>query len=325
MTPQSSFGNNSVNQYSRQPSYTGPANPYPSQTPNAQAQQAQQYQFTAQQQPPLLVAAHPGNYSQNTAAMNYNRPAPNMAQPVPYNAQQLSISNQQRTAEAYILSDAANASIPKEIRDQFPQDDQGRLLFFTTPPFNTQHIVSGSTDAEKLRPLEHTEKHMNAMTIRKRKLHSHEVSGDTNVDPANDGLVLKTKQVKVDLNQPSDKNMARNHDQRSSQTKPLATGMDNPLSTLTNQMQQAIYNEYKSRCGDKWRQTLLADLTWGEERRAKELKNDKLNEERRKAFSSSHLQNPNGQYALNQQGYITDWQKDFFTGTYLDDFDSRLP
>lgn len=38
------------------------------------------------------------------------------------------------------LSDTANAAIPASIRAQFHQDDQGRVLFFSTPPLD---IVSG--------------------------------------------------------------------------------------------------------------------------------------------------------------------------------------
>ena len=45
-------------------------------------------------------------------------------------------SNAQRPVEVYHLSDSANLTIPDDIREQFQQDDQGRLLFFTTPPLD---------------------------------------------------------------------------------------------------------------------------------------------------------------------------------------------
>ena len=48
-------------------------------------------------------------------------------------------------------------------------------------------------------------------------------------------------------------------------------------------------------------------------------------EEKRKVFTKAHLGQVSGQYGLNEQGYISGWQKNFFTGTYLDDYDSRLP
>jgi chromatin structure-remodeling complex subunit RSC1/2 len=38
--------------------------------------------------------------------------------------------------EVFHLSDAANAAIPTDIRQQFHCDDHGRVLFFTTPPLD---------------------------------------------------------------------------------------------------------------------------------------------------------------------------------------------
>jgi chromatin structure-remodeling complex subunit RSC1/2 len=42
-----------------------------------------------------------------------------------------------KAEDAYHLPDAANFSIPADIRDQFQQDDHGRVLFFTVPPADT--------------------------------------------------------------------------------------------------------------------------------------------------------------------------------------------
>lgn len=36
--------------------------------------------------------------------------------------------------EVYTLPDAANLSIPPEVREQYQRDEFGRVLFFTTPP-----------------------------------------------------------------------------------------------------------------------------------------------------------------------------------------------
>ncbi|KAJ5885302.1 Bromodomain [Penicillium taxi] len=44
--------------------------------------------------------------------------------------------NAPRTVEVFHLSDAANASIPADIREQFHCDDQGRVLFFASPPLD---------------------------------------------------------------------------------------------------------------------------------------------------------------------------------------------
>lgn len=53
--------------------------------------------------------------------------------------------NPPRQSEAYVLSDEDNAKIPADIRSQFPCDDEGRVLFFTNPPFVTD-------DEEELEP-----------------------------------------------------------------------------------------------------------------------------------------------------------------------------
>lgn len=63
----------------------------------------------------------------------------------PHNAYAQAAARQPQTAvsykqppapEVYHLADAANASIPPEIRAQFHCDDQGRVLFFTSPPID---------------------------------------------------------------------------------------------------------------------------------------------------------------------------------------------
>jgi len=70
----------------------------------------------------------------------------------------------QRAAEVFVLSDSANASIPKHIRDRFPQDDQGRVLFFTKPPVPVDTGVRGKNGE----PLAHTEKYLAAKAERDR-------------------------------------------------------------------------------------------------------------------------------------------------------------
>ncbi|RDW67978.1 hypothetical protein BP6252_09374 [Coleophoma cylindrospora] len=45
------------------------------------------------------------------------------------------VYNPPRQSETYTLHDDANATIPADIRNQFPCDDEGRVLFFSKPPF----------------------------------------------------------------------------------------------------------------------------------------------------------------------------------------------
>jgi hypothetical protein len=72
----------------------------------------------------------------------------------------------ERHHEAYILSTAANETIPKDIRDRFQQDDEGHVLFFTKPPMDTSHIVSGRGEHEKGKQLQHTKAYLDAKAIR---------------------------------------------------------------------------------------------------------------------------------------------------------------
>lgn len=44
--------------------------------------------------------------------------------------------NAPRPIEVFHLSDAANATIPEDIRDQFHCDNQGHVLFFSSPPLD---------------------------------------------------------------------------------------------------------------------------------------------------------------------------------------------
>lgn len=44
--------------------------------------------------------------------------------------------NAPRPIEVFHLSDAANTAIPEDIREQFHCDDQGHVLFFSSPPLD---------------------------------------------------------------------------------------------------------------------------------------------------------------------------------------------
>ena len=308
ITPQTAYNTNAA-PYSRQTSYAG-ANQYTNATHSVPQQASLPYQYTPQAtQPASLVAAHHGSYNASTPA--YNRTISNNAQPVQYSAQQATNGVAHRTAEAYVLSDAANAAIPKHVREQFPSDDQGRVLFFSSLPLDTRHIVSGSSEDEQGRPLEHSEAYQQARILRKRKYEHRDRDDNTEVD-GDATIVARTRQIKAT------KSAAENQ----------ATGIaaaEKAMGSLAEEVVQSTHNEYKAQYGNEWRQILAADLNWVEERRRKEQQRDHAAERRRRMFRDAHLGNLNGQYAMNAQGYITGWQKNFFTSTYLDDHNSRLP
>ncbi|KAF2730457.1 Bromodomain-containing protein [Polyplosphaeria fusca] len=84
--------------------------------------------------PTFSTPAPPIQFPQyaNQRAPSYQQPL--QQAPVGYKAPQ--------PVEVYVLADHANASIPPEIRQQFQRDEQGRVLFFTTPPVNEERMVS---------------------------------------------------------------------------------------------------------------------------------------------------------------------------------------
>jgi hypothetical protein len=109
-----------------------------------------------------LNQSHPPNYAA-TPSQAYSRPHAQPAQaynPYPANLQE------QRAVEVFVLSDAANASIPKHLRDRFPQDDQGHVLFFTKPPVVADNIIRGRDG----QPLAHSEKYLAAKAERDQRI-----------------------------------------------------------------------------------------------------------------------------------------------------------
>lgn len=57
--------------------------------------------------------------------------------------------------EVWSLNDAANATIPADIREQFQQDEHGRVLFFTAPPLDVKALGLTSKE-EPDEPLAHS-------------------------------------------------------------------------------------------------------------------------------------------------------------------------
>jgi chromatin structure-remodeling complex subunit RSC1/2 len=77
--------------------------------------------------------------------------------------------NAPRPVEVFHLSDAANAAIPEDIRDQFHCDDHGRVLFFSAPPVD---FIPPSKQklGHSLKYLATKEEHQKKVEERKRKL-----------------------------------------------------------------------------------------------------------------------------------------------------------
>lgn len=170
-TPTAAYRQNSFPQIPVPLSYSVAQTP----TPHQPAPYAAQHQLHP---PPSLAAAHPTSYAAGTPSQPYARsriPVPPLGgqhppHPVQYPSYQAPRHLESRQPEVYTLSDSANASIPKEIRDQYPQDEEGRVLFFTTPPVDHRPLATGRSAREKNKPLMHSEAYLAAKAEREKKI-----------------------------------------------------------------------------------------------------------------------------------------------------------
>lgn len=108
------------------------------------------HQHSASPVPPMqhTPATQPSSFPALTPHMPFSTPQPTPSTPH-YSTPQATNTYQQTAArapplgyktpqpvEVYHLNDQANQSIPPDIRAQFHQDEQGRVLFFTAPPLD---------------------------------------------------------------------------------------------------------------------------------------------------------------------------------------------
>ena len=98
-----------------------------------------------------------------SAAMQYSSPAsaPNAHYPTSPGQPRRPIPS------AFIMSDAANASIPAEIRSQFPCDEKGRVLWFVTPPVDGRSMTRERLASHDSNGLSHSAKYLAARERRR--------------------------------------------------------------------------------------------------------------------------------------------------------------
>ncbi|CAK4034236.1 Chromatin structure-remodeling complex subunit RSC1 [Lecanosticta acicola] len=116
-------------QYPQYPGQTVPSPARPSSTQPLYQQTTTPHQPQAMQPRPIPppassypssnpnLPAHPAAYPPRPPTASYRDPP---------------------SIEVYTLPDAANLSIPPEVREQYQRDEFGRVLFFTTPPLNLE-------------------------------------------------------------------------------------------------------------------------------------------------------------------------------------------
>jgi chromatin structure-remodeling complex subunit RSC1/2 len=162
-------------------------------------------------------------------APQYQQPFVNPA-PVGYKAPQ--------PVEVYILNDHANASIPPEIRQQFQRDEQGRILWFTTPPLNASPIVHRPGQ-----PLGHSARYLAAKAERDAKIaakrKAEEADAAARADQTKKARIEATTKFELDVKALSFKAMTALEDQLALATKKdLQTLFDSEDSTeaITKQL-----------------------------------------------------------------------------------------
>lgn len=157
------------------PSYT----PGPQQYTQQSMSPAPQFQRAASGQPRAFSPATPQQSLARTAVPPPSYPAAQIPPPPSTNyglqppRPTPSSYRDPPPIEVYTLPDAANASIPPEIREQFDRDEQGRVLFFTAPPVHLTDDTSTQLGhsikylAEKSRREEETARKRKAFEISK--------------------------------------------------------------------------------------------------------------------------------------------------------------
>ena len=83
---------------------------------------------------------HPHQYTQQSAnsfAPTVDHYATPQSRYTPVQQAPVSESGYPRPDEVFRLPENANLAIPEEVRNQFQQDEQGHILFFTAPPLDT--------------------------------------------------------------------------------------------------------------------------------------------------------------------------------------------
>ena len=299
---------------------------YQSPAPQTPAQpQPAPYVPQQQQHAQAAYSATPTQgYAGATPSQGYGRPTTQQPQQHAYPSQSGSTAPERRAPEAYVLSDTANESIPKDIRDQFPQDDQGRVLFFTRPPIDTRHIVSGRKTTGKDQPLVHTDHYLEVKEARTRALaeqrravqavngHKRVKLGHFGEERDADGRIRVSSLAYAEL-----EGKARVKQQREAEeARQLQV---KAMKMLQDGMMQATMYEYRLKYGDRALESLDEDQA-----RARVRFEDE--QQRRMLVQDSDQQ---GDVATDTRKMLS---QNFWTGRLLDrsgrfedDFDNRLP
>ncbi len=148
--------------------------------------------------------------------------------PAPTGSAHTNAYNPPRPFEVYQLSDAANASIPADVRAQFHCDEHDRILFFTAPPLDVPRVPLAQ------KKLGHSLKYLAA------KARDAEKKSES---PAAAALAHSTPGVKHGLDQ---------DDAISRQANEIKKLKVKAMETLGAQMDQGTDELYRSLYGKDW-------------------------------------------------------------------------
>ncbi len=207
--------------------------------------------------------------------------------------------------------------IPASIRAQFPQDEQGRVLFFTTPPIDTTHIVEGRSSVEKGDQLSHSLRYLAKKAdyerelARKRTLDV-DMDVDTETQNSKPATPESNKRVKplsfaVDGEERDpDGRICANAEKAqqiaAQQIEQISKLKTRALAMLVQQLNQGNEEFYKIEYGDK------AD----EVRKVDELKIQEL-----------RAPQTNGNMSVGKPDAMVEFKRSPWNGVYKDDFDAR--
>jgi chromatin structure-remodeling complex subunit RSC1/2 len=160
-----------------------------------------------------------------------------------------------RQSEIYTLAETANSSIPADIRNQFQQDDYGKVLFFTAPPLDVNPIP------EKVQPLGHS---LRYLADKARNKEADEKKRKERADRLEQDAAERVKRIKA-----SDEGMKQwIEDQKCKALLNLADHIDKGTDEL-----------YKQMHGDDWQEMRKQDLIKLAAKQEEEIKKQKRHEE----------------------------------------------
>ena len=305
--------------------YVAPQSGLP-QTP-ASAHMAPYVSQQTQPQAPL-TASHPSHYAGAPPPQTYSRPQVPATQAPQFTAYPVMSSHGPRSMETYVLSEAANNMIPAEVRALYPKDDQGRVLFFTTPPVDTRHFISGRSLAEQNRELDHELKYLAKKLDRQfaeeaaeRKREQEARNGQNGTKPDESlrpgAFAMAGEKRDADGRIAVDPRNATEIAHRSSETmeerfphRRFAKLRKRALTALVNQINEGTNDFYKAKYGDDAELVKAADAVRQAERAEQDRRASAQEEEMKKTTSKT-------------PDIMTNISRSPWKGVYKDDYDAR--